>query len=93
MFCCYKLFVKVPSNFACLAVYTITHAWLVGAVITQYYEDIVLSAFVCTMTMFFGLTVLAASMKEHIGKNYYCMAGLVTLCISVITLAILNMFI
>ena len=90
VFCCYKKFVQVPINYVLLSVYTISHAYLVGAVCSQYYPEVVISAAVCTVMMFVGLTALACTMKQDIRLM---MAALVTLCIMIITLIILNFII
>lgn len=63
MICCYRTFNKYPRNYGILVAYTVTHAYLIGAVCAQYEPEAVISAAVCTLVMFIGLTALACFMK------------------------------
>lgn len=63
MICCYTKFNKVPLNYIVLVIYTLTHTYMIGAVCAQYEPEVVISAAVCTMMMFVGLTFLACYLK------------------------------
>jgi len=61
--CCQSVARKFPTNYICLAGYTLTEAYMVG-VITSYYEtDSVFLALAITGVMFLGLTAFAWQTK------------------------------
>lgn len=61
--CKYQYFRKYPVNYISLAVYTVFHTYLVGACSSFYDPSTVLTAAICTMTMFIGLTTYAIFTK------------------------------
>jgi FtsH-binding integral membrane protein len=63
MVCCYTKFNRFPTNYFMLIGYTLTHSYLIGAICTQYYPEVVVSAAVCTCVMFVGLTIIACCTK------------------------------
>jgi len=66
MVCLYKKCRQVPLNYILLTIYTIFHAYMVGALCSQYNPESLLAAFVCTAGMFFALTVYACFTKTDI---------------------------
>ena len=63
MICLYKRCRVFPLNYMLLGVYTLFHAYMVGALCTRYNPETLISAFACTGAMFFGLTTYACFTK------------------------------
>lgn len=77
------LFREVPKNYVVCAIFTVTHAYMVGALAAQYDIQTVMTAAVLTTGMFFALTSYACFTKTDITYfggiiSSFCMCVLLT---------------
>jgi len=87
MLCQYEKFRAVPLNYISLGIFTVSHSYLIGALLPQYEPETVVGATLATLAMFVGLTAYACFTKKDITK----MGGfLCTLTMMVFMFFILN---
>ena len=90
LFCFWRKLRAFPLNYIMLVVWTVTHSYLIGAVMTQYEPPVVIAAALCTTVMFLGLTVYACFSKGEMG---YLIGFAISLCLMILMTILISFII
>jgi len=88
--CCHRAMRSPCVGYFTLAVYTISHSVLIAYCAANYEPTVVASAAICTMAMFFGLTMYACFSKSNMT---YLFGALITTVMMLLMLVIITLFI